>query len=171
MAVTNAREIAFIDALRRADDAGVTGRAVKGIAEFLELLDSLTDAVGEGPGPMLEAVLDRTGYVAELQAEPVGKEGVAALTARLLPEGAAGMDGSALADRFERIGASVESNADWDVTAVSLTALTKQLPEALSLMWLVSRACEMDTAARLANTEAMSISSGANVLSRSSSSR
>ncbi|MEY2438054.1 MAG: ATP-dependent helicase UvrD/PcrA [Acidimicrobiaceae bacterium] len=65
----NAREIAFIDALRRADDAGVTGRAVKGIAEFLELLDSLTDAVGEGPGPMLEAVLDRTGYVAELQAE------------------------------------------------------------------------------------------------------
>lgn len=67
-------------------------------------------------------------------AEPVGKEGVAALTARLLPEGAAGLDGAALADRFERIGASVESHADWDVAAVSLTALTKQLPEALALV-------------------------------------
>ena len=66
--------------------------------------------------------------------EPRGKEGVAALTARLLPEGAAGMDGAALAERFERIGASVESHADWDVTAVSLTALTKQLPAALSLV-------------------------------------
>jgi zinc protease len=64
--------------------------------------------------------------------EPAGKEGVASLTARLLPEGAAGLDGAALTDRFERIGTSVESNADWDITAVSLTALTKQLPEALA---------------------------------------
>jgi DNA helicase-2/ATP-dependent DNA helicase PcrA len=61
--------IAFIDALRRADDAGVTGRAVKGIAEFLDLLDELNDARSEGPGRLLELVLERTGYVAELQAE------------------------------------------------------------------------------------------------------
>ncbi|MEY2453640.1 MAG: ATP-dependent helicase UvrD/PcrA [Acidimicrobiaceae bacterium] len=61
--------IAFIDALRRADDAGVTGRAVKGIAEFLDLLDELNDALSEGPGRLLELVLERTGYVAELQAE------------------------------------------------------------------------------------------------------
>ena len=67
-------------------------------------------------------------------AEPRGKEGVAALTARLLPEGAAGMDGAALADRFERIGASIDAQADWDVAVVSLTALTQQLPEALGLM-------------------------------------
>jgi zinc protease len=66
-------------------------------------------------------------------AEPAGKEGVAALTARLLPEGAAGLDGAALTDRFERIGASVESHADWDVAAVSLTALSERLPEALAL--------------------------------------
>ena len=65
----NGKGIAFIDALRRAEEAGVTGRAVKGIAEFLELLDSLAEAVPEGPGPMLEQLLDRTGYVAELQAE------------------------------------------------------------------------------------------------------
>lgn len=66
--------------------------------------------------------------------EPPGRQGVAALTARLLLEGAAGLDGAALADRFERIGASVESSADWDVAAVSLTALAAQLPEALSLV-------------------------------------
>jgi zinc protease len=75
-------------------------------------------------------------------AEPAGKEGVAALTARLLPEGAAGLDGAALTDRFERIGTSVESNADWDITAVSLTALAKQLPEALALVRDLLRAPE-----------------------------
>jgi zinc protease len=67
-------------------------------------------------------------------AEPAGKEGVAALTARLLPEGAAGLDGAALAERLEGIGASVESYADWDVAAVSLTALTDHLPDALALV-------------------------------------
>jgi zinc protease len=67
-------------------------------------------------------------------AEPAGKQGVAALTAQLLLEGAAGLDGAALADRFERIGASVESSADWDIAGVSLTALTAQLPEAMSLV-------------------------------------
>src|SRR5436305_15199630 len=38
-----AHGVAFIDALRRVDEAGVTGRAVKGIAEFLALLDELRD--------------------------------------------------------------------------------------------------------------------------------
>jgi zinc protease len=74
--------------------------------------------------------------------EPAGKEGVAALTARLLPEGAAGLDGAALAERFERIGASVESHADWDVAAVSLTALATQLSAALALVCDLLRAPE-----------------------------
>lgn len=76
------------------------------------------------------------------QAEVAGKDGVAALTARLLLEGAAGMDGAELVDRFERIGASVEAHADWDVAAVSLTALTARLPEALGLMRDLLRAPE-----------------------------
>ena len=67
-------------------------------------------------------------------AEPAGQEGVAALTARLLPEGAAGLDGAALTERFERIGTSVESHADWDVAAVTLTVLVEQLPVALALV-------------------------------------
>jgi zinc protease len=76
------------------------------------------------------------------EVEPEGKNGVAALTARLLLEGAAGMDGAALAERFERIGASVEAHADWDVTAVSLTALTTRLAEALGLVRDLIRAPE-----------------------------
>jgi zinc protease len=66
--------------------------------------------------------------------EPHGQQGVAALTARLLLEGAAGLDGAALADRFECIGASVEAHADWDVATVSLTALSQRLPDALALV-------------------------------------
>jgi zinc protease len=74
--------------------------------------------------------------------EPRGQEGVAALTARLLPEGAAGLDGVALTDRFERIGTSVEAHADWDVAAVTLTVLTEQLPQALTLVRDLLRAPE-----------------------------
>lgn len=66
--------------------------------------------------------------------EPQGHDGVAALTARLLLEGAAGLDGAELTDRFERIGASVDAHADWDVAAVSLTAMSSHLPDALALL-------------------------------------
>jgi zinc protease len=66
--------------------------------------------------------------------EPTGKHGVAALSARLLLEGAVKMDGVALADRFERIGASVEAHADWDVASISLTTLSDRLPDALALV-------------------------------------
>jgi DNA helicase-2/ATP-dependent DNA helicase PcrA len=59
----------FSEALRRASDAGVTGRAVKGIEGYLALMDDLVAVVDNGPGPLLEAILDRSGYVAELQAE------------------------------------------------------------------------------------------------------
>jgi DNA helicase-2/ATP-dependent DNA helicase PcrA len=60
---------AFVDALRRQDDAGVTGKAVRGISAFVELLDDLVELVPEGPAVLLEAVLERSGYVAELEAE------------------------------------------------------------------------------------------------------
>ena len=59
----------FTEALRRSGDAGVTGRAVKGIEAFLALMDGAAEKVADGPGPLLEALLDRSGYVAELQEE------------------------------------------------------------------------------------------------------
>ena len=69
-AYASSRGLAFIDALRRADDAGVTGTAVKGIAAFLELLDGVADlAADDKPAPLLQALLDRSAYLIELQEE------------------------------------------------------------------------------------------------------
>ena len=68
--------LTFVEGLRRASDAGVTGKAVKGIAAFLELLDSFAEAMEKGPGAALEAILRDTGYVAELEdAHSVEAEG------------------------------------------------------------------------------------------------
>jgi DNA helicase-2/ATP-dependent DNA helicase PcrA len=61
--------LTFLDALREAPAAGVTGRAVKGIEAFLALHDELVGLIAEGPATVLEAALDRSGYVAELEAE------------------------------------------------------------------------------------------------------
>jgi zinc protease len=66
--------------------------------------------------------------------EREGQEGVAALTAQLLLEGAGGLDGAALTDRFERIGTAVDAHADWDAATVSLTVLADRLPDALALV-------------------------------------
>ena len=62
----------FFDALRHADEAGVTGPAVRGLYSFVELIDSLTARAGDpdsGPAEVLQAVLEGSGYLAELQAE------------------------------------------------------------------------------------------------------
>lgn len=65
--------------------------------------------------------------------DPIGREGLAALTAQMLPEGTASMDGEALALRFERLGASVSTGADWDVATAGLTVLRPNLESALAL--------------------------------------
>jgi DNA helicase-2/ATP-dependent DNA helicase PcrA len=67
-----AEGIAFADALRRAEEAGVTGPAVRGIASFVDLLDTMGIVVADpdqGPGDVLQAALDGSGYLAELEAE------------------------------------------------------------------------------------------------------
>ena len=64
--------IAFVDALRRADEAGVTGPAVRGIASFVDLLDEMAIVAADpeqGPGDVLQAAIDGSGYLAELEAE------------------------------------------------------------------------------------------------------
>jgi len=65
--------------------------------------------------------------------DPVGREGLAALTAAMLPEGTATMDGEALALSFERLGASVMTSADWDVASAGLTVTRPHLEQALAL--------------------------------------
>jgi DNA helicase-2/ATP-dependent DNA helicase PcrA len=64
-----AHGLPFLDALRRADDAGVSGKAARGIAAFLQLLDDVADTVASGPGPLLQALLERSGYLEALEAE------------------------------------------------------------------------------------------------------
>ncbi len=59
----------FVEALRHAEDAGVSGKALKGISTFLALLTDLDEVVEKGPGTLLERVLEDSGYLAELQAE------------------------------------------------------------------------------------------------------
>ena len=80
-----AEGIGFLDALRRAVEAGVTGPAVRGIESFVGLLDRIgalaaaglrravdddEDGVPDvGPADLLQAALDGSGYLAELEAE------------------------------------------------------------------------------------------------------
>lgn len=72
-------------------------------------------------------------------AEPGGKEGVAQLTAQLLLEGTERCDGAKLTQRFELLGASADSYADWDAAGIRLTALTEHLPAAFDLLAEVLR--------------------------------
>src|SRR5215210_515860 len=58
----------FIDALAKAEEAGVGGRALAGVNRLVGLLDELR-ALNRSPSDMLEAVLDRTGYLEELRAD------------------------------------------------------------------------------------------------------
>ena len=68
-----------------------------------------------------------------------GREGVARLTADLLLEGTLTTSGTELTERFERLGATVESTTDWDGVAVTLTALTEHLAPAVTLLAEVLR--------------------------------
>jgi DNA helicase-2/ATP-dependent DNA helicase PcrA len=69
-AYASAHGLSFMEALRRAEDAGVGGKASKGIMQFLFLLESVDQlAADDRPAPLLEALLERSGYLDELRAE------------------------------------------------------------------------------------------------------
>ena len=59
----------FMDALHRADAAGVTGKAARGIDAFLRLLDDVADAARDQPARLLQALLEQSGYLDELEAQ------------------------------------------------------------------------------------------------------
>ena len=60
--------VPFIDALRHYDEAGVSGRACGGIDEFLEIIDGTAEKLhNTGPSELLRILLDRSGYVADLE--------------------------------------------------------------------------------------------------------
>ena len=65
----NAHGVTFGQALEHSDDAGVKGPALKGIRDFLVLLDKLRAAIPRGPGEVLQIALDDSGYLKELEIE------------------------------------------------------------------------------------------------------
>lgn len=68
-----------------------------------------------------------------------GEEGTARLVAKLMLEGTATHDGAALTEQFERLGASIDAEADWDQAAVTMTVLSERLPAAFDLLGEVLR--------------------------------
>jgi DNA helicase-2/ATP-dependent DNA helicase PcrA len=63
-------EVVFRDALHEAAAAGVTGRALGGIRDLLEVMTDLERSAAElGVAGVVETMLDQTGYLAELEAE------------------------------------------------------------------------------------------------------
>ena len=109
--------IGFVDALRRWDEAGVSPRSAKGIEAFLELIDDLSGDLDDGPARMLEAILERSGYRAMLDANVESGDG------RLEAEGRLENLGElvGVADEFDTVAEFMES--------VSLVADTDQLPD------------------------------------------
>jgi DNA helicase-2/ATP-dependent DNA helicase PcrA len=55
--------------MRRAHDAGLTGSAARGVESFVAFLDHLVARLEDPPGDLLQAALDDSGYIAELEAE------------------------------------------------------------------------------------------------------
>ncbi|MEU6826799.1 ATP-dependent DNA helicase [Streptomyces atriruber] len=70
-ALSQREKISFPQALRRVDEAyGMAARSTNAVKRFNTLMEELRTIVESGAGPavVLEAVLERTGYLAELQA-------------------------------------------------------------------------------------------------------
>jgi predicted Zn-dependent peptidase len=89
----------------------------------------LTAPVNKLPIATIFVIVD-AGSVNELR----GKEGIASLTAAGLLEGTNQFDGAELAQKFEQLGTSLESGADWDSAFVTITVLSDKLEEATRLL-------------------------------------
>jgi zinc protease len=71
--------------------------------------------------------------------DSAGQEGVARLMAKLLLEGTEKYDGAELTERFERLGASIDAEADWDEAALTMSVMSDRLPAAFELLGEVLR--------------------------------
>jgi len=115
------RGMTFVDGLRHAEDAGVSGRAVGGITRFVDLLDDAAARVGDGPGPLLEHLLETSGYLEDLRNEStIDAEGRLENLAELI----------GTANEYDDVGEFLES--------VSLVADTDELSEDQSEVTLMT---------------------------------
>lgn len=61
--------VSFIDAMRRASEAGVSGSAAKGLTSFVALIDEMHASLPDGPAALLELAMNNSGYLSELEEE------------------------------------------------------------------------------------------------------
>ncbi|MFD0337402.1 DNA helicase PcrA [Streptomyces sp. NPDC127117] len=133
-------KITFPQALRRVDEAyGMAARSANAVKRFNTLMEELRTIVESGAGPavVLEAVLERTGYLAELQAstDPQDEtriENLQELAAVALEfeqeQGAAGAAGEDGADAATGTGAGTGTLAEF-LEKVALVADSDQIPD------------------------------------------
>ena len=121
-AYARSHALTFIDALREAAAAGVTGKALKGIDEFLKLIDDLEHFVTDGPAAVIEAAMQRSGYVAELKAEhSIESEGRIENLAELV---GAARDFASVDEFLEQISLVADTDdLDGDASAIVLMTL------------------------------------------------
>jgi len=62
----SAHGVSFREALSSWPEAGISGTAKKGLANFTELIDQLSQRVSDGPAEVLQTALERSGYLEEL---------------------------------------------------------------------------------------------------------
>ncbi|WP_166021487.1 DNA helicase PcrA [Streptomyces chilikensis] len=120
-ALARRERISFPQALVRVDEAyGMAARSVNAVKRFNTLMEDLRTVVesGAGPATVLEAVLERTGYLAELQAstDPQDEtrienlQELAAVALEFEQETAEAESGSSLADFLERVALVADSD-------------------------------------------------------------
>ena len=70
-ALAKANGTTFMEAMRHAQEAGLTGPAARGVESFVRLIDASAELAaisGTGPADVLQSVLDASGYLSEMEA-------------------------------------------------------------------------------------------------------
>ncbi|GAA2577050.1 DNA helicase PcrA [Streptomyces lienomycini] len=120
-ALAQREKIGFPQALRRVDEAyGMAARSANAVKRFNTLMEDLRTVVesGAGPATVLEAILERTGYLAELQAstDPQDEtrienlQELAAVALEFEQERAEGEEAGTLADFLEKVALVADSD-------------------------------------------------------------
>ncbi|MET7696119.1 DNA helicase PcrA [Streptomyces sp. NPDC005485] len=120
-ALSQREKISFPQALRRVDEAyGMAARSTNAVKRFNTLMEDLHTIAesGAGPATVLEAVLERTGYLAELQAstDPQDEtrienlQELAAVALEFEQESGEGEAAGSLSDFLERVALVADSD-------------------------------------------------------------
>ncbi|MFJ9006400.1 DNA helicase PcrA [Streptomyces canus] len=120
-ALSQREKISFPQALKRVDEAyGMAARSTNAVKRFNVLMEELRTVVesGAGPATVLEAVLERTGYLAELQAstDPQDEtrienlQELAAVALEFEQESGEGEASGSLSDFLERVALVADSD-------------------------------------------------------------